>query len=35
MADALLDPVREPVRFYFFTGKGGIDKTSDGSFMCR
>jgi Anion-transporting ATPase/Pyridine nucleotide-disulphide oxidoreductase/Pyridine nucleotide-disulphide oxidoreductase, dimerisation domain len=28
MAAALVDLVREPVRFYFFTGKGGVGKTS-------
>jgi arsenite/tail-anchored protein-transporting ATPase len=28
MADALVDLVRESVRFYFFTGKGGVGKTS-------
>jgi hypothetical protein len=28
MADALLHLVREPARFYLFTGKGGVGKTS-------
>lgn len=28
MADALFDLLERPVRFYFFTGKGGVGKTS-------
>ncbi len=28
MPDSLLDALQHPVRFYFFTGKGGVGKTS-------